>query len=173
MKRISDSYVTAFQDFLPGFENATSTAWNNLVDNIKEIGETFKDFSSSNYNPNIDEVKEIIKEDLFSAPNAISKTFDGLKNVWDEFSNIADDLQGLLEGKEIPGARRLGVLDIFSDLKDDLTTELNNMKTSFMKAKNEMMSLSQTMNIVGYTIDEFDFDIVKDSISNVVEDIAG
>ena len=82
-------------------------------------------------------------------------------------------MQGLLEGKEIIGARRLGVLDIFSDLKDDLTTELNNMKTSFMKAKNEMMSLSQTMNIVGYTIDEFDFDFVKDSISNIVEDIAG
>ena len=58
------------------------------------------------------------------------------------------------------------MLDIFSDLKDDLTTELNNMKTSFEKAKDEMVSLSKTMNVVDYAIDEFDFDIVKDSIKD-------
>ena len=141
------------------------------MDNIKEISKNFKDFSSSNYNPNIDEVKEIMKEDLFSAPNAISKNFDGLKNVRDEFINVAEDLQGLLEGKEITGERS-EVLDIFSNLKDDLITQLNNMKTSFMKIKNITMNLRKTMNINGYAIDEFDFGIAKDSICDVFEDIA-
>ena len=91
-KRISDSYVTTFKNFLPGFENVTSTAWNNLVDNIKEIGKTFKVISNINFTPSKGEIKKIVKGNLFSAPNEIIKTFKGLKNVWDEFSNIADDL---------------------------------------------------------------------------------
>ena len=66
---------------------------------------------------------------------------------------------------------RLGVLDIFGDIKDILTNELNNPKISFEKAKDEMISLSKTMNIADYDIAAFDFDIVKSTLTTVVDDI--
>ena len=112
-----------------------------------------------------------MKGNLFSAPDDLKKTFNSLKSVHKAFSNIGDDLEGLLEGKEILGARRLGVLDIFGDIKDNLTNELNNLKISFEKAKDEMISLSKTMNIADYDIAVFDFDIVKSTLTTVVDDI--
>ena len=80
-KNISDAYIKTFKDFLPGFENVTSTAWSNLVTNIKEIASTFKVISDVKFTPRRGDVKNIVKGNLFSAPNDIIKTFKSLKSV--------------------------------------------------------------------------------------------
>ena len=80
-KRISDSYATTFKNFLPGFENVTSTAWNNLMDNIKEINKTFEVISNEDFIPSVSEIRKIKKGNLFSAPDDILKTLKSLEKV--------------------------------------------------------------------------------------------
>ena len=67
-----------------------------MVDNIKDIASTFKVISDAGFTPGKGDVKKIVQGNLFSAPNEIIKTFKSLKSVWDGFSNIVDDLAGLL-----------------------------------------------------------------------------